>query len=95
MESTDNDRAMTAMPRIVLRIATCSLPAHGPSDEADPDLSLYPRSANLEPVAALGLAWLWFGQVLSPLQGAGALLILGAVALLHDPGSMKVAVAET
>jgi len=44
-------------------------------------------AANLEPVAASGLAWLWFGQVLSPLQGAGALLILGAVALLHDSAS--------
>ena len=51
-------------------------------------------AANLEPVAASGLAWLWFGQVLSPLQGAGALLILGAVALLHDSGSGEVVPAE-
>jgi ornithine decarboxylase len=51
-------------------------------------------AANLEPVAASGLAWLWFGQVLSPLQGAGALLILGAVALLHDSGSGEVMLAE-
>jgi ornithine decarboxylase len=41
-------------------------------------------AANLEPVAASVLAWLWFGQVLSPLQVFGALLILGAVALLRD-----------
>jgi probable blue pigment (indigoidine) exporter len=51
-------------------------------------------AANLEPVAASGLAWLWFGQVLSPIQGAGALLILGAVALLHDAGSGEVVPAE-
>jgi ornithine decarboxylase len=51
-------------------------------------------AATLEPVAASGLAWLWFGQVLSPLQGAGAILILGAVALLHDSGPVKVASAE-
>ena len=51
-------------------------------------------AANLEPVAASGLAWLWFGQVLSPIQGAGALLILGAVALLHDSGSGEVVPAE-
>ena len=47
-------------------------------------------AANLEPVAALVLAWLWFGQVLSPLQVLGALLILGAVALLHESGTKKV-----
>jgi drug/metabolite transporter, DME family len=41
-------------------------------------------AANLEPVAASVLAWLWFGQVLSPLQVLGALLILGAVALLRE-----------
>jgi probable blue pigment (indigoidine) exporter len=51
-------------------------------------------AANLEPVAASGLAWLWFGQVLSPLQGAGALLILGAVALLHDSAAGEVVLAE-
>lgn len=51
-------------------------------------------AANLEPVAASGLAWLWFGQVLSPLQGAGALLILVAVALLHDSTSGEVAPAK-
>ena len=48
-------------------------------------------AANLEPVAASGLAWLWFGQVLAPLQAVGALMILGAVVLLHDPVTQEVA----
>ena len=51
-------------------------------------------AANLEPVAASVLAWLWFGQVLSPLQVLGALLILGAVALLHESGAREVTRSE-
>ena len=51
-------------------------------------------AANLEPVGASVLAWLWFGQVLSPLQVLGALLILGAVALLHESGAREVTRSE-
>ncbi len=34
---------------------------------------------NVEPVAALLMAWLVLGQAVSPTQGAGALLVVGAV----------------
>lgn len=37
---------------------------------------------NVEPVAALLLAWLMLGQVVSPLQFAGALIVVGAVMAL-------------
>ena len=37
---------------------------------------------NVEPVAALLLAWLVLGQVVSPLQFAGALIVVGAVMAL-------------
>ncbi|MGH2751700.1 MAG: EamA family transporter [Actinomycetota bacterium] len=41
-------------------------------------------AANLEPVVASMLAWLWFGHGLSPVQFAGAGMIFGAVILLHE-----------
>lgn len=34
---------------------------------------------NVEPIAALGLGWLFLGQVVMPLQLAGAALVVGAV----------------
>jgi drug/metabolite transporter (DMT)-like permease len=37
---------------------------------------------NVEPVAALGLAWLVLGQTVAPLQLAGALLVVSAVVAL-------------
>jgi len=41
-------------------------------------------AANLEPVIAAVVAWVWLGQSLSPLQMAGGGLIFGAVVLLHE-----------
>ncbi|MCU0920144.1 MAG: DMT family transporter [Burkholderiaceae bacterium] len=37
---------------------------------------------NVEPVAALAMAWLWLGQTISPVQVAGALLVVGTVMAL-------------
>jgi drug/metabolite transporter (DMT)-like permease len=37
---------------------------------------------NVEPVAALVLGWLVLGQVVSPLQWLGALIVVGAVMAL-------------
>jgi drug/metabolite transporter (DMT)-like permease len=37
---------------------------------------------NFEPIALLGLAWLFLGQAVSPLQVAGAFLTVGAIAWL-------------
>jgi len=37
---------------------------------------------NVEPVAALGLAWLLLGQTIAPVQLVGALLVVGAVMAL-------------
>jgi hypothetical protein len=41
-------------------------------------------AANLEPVIAAVVAWVWLGQSLSPLQMTGGALIFGAVVLLHE-----------
>jgi drug/metabolite transporter (DMT)-like permease len=49
-------------------------------------LPLVPPAAtaalNFEPIALLGLAWVFLGQTLKPLQIAGALLVVGAIAWL-------------
>lgn len=37
--------------------------------------------SNLVPVAALAVAWLWLGEVPTPLQGAGALVVLAGLTL--------------
>ena len=37
---------------------------------------------NVEPVAALAMAWLWLGQSISPVQVVGALLVVGTVMVL-------------
>ena len=37
---------------------------------------------NVEPVAALAMAWLWLGQAVSMVQGLGALLVVGTVMVL-------------
>ncbi|MBK6854902.1 MAG: DMT family transporter [Burkholderiales bacterium] len=37
---------------------------------------------NVEPVAALGMAWLLLGQVIAPVQVLGALIVVGAVMVL-------------
>jgi drug/metabolite transporter (DMT)-like permease len=37
---------------------------------------------NFEPIAALGIAWLVLGQGVSPLQLAGAFIVVGAIAWL-------------
>lgn len=46
---------------------------------ASPSLTV---ALNFEPVAALVLAWLLLGQAISPVQVAGALLVVGAIVLL-------------
>jgi drug/metabolite transporter (DMT)-like permease len=40
-------------------------------------------AATLEPVLAAIVAWVWLGQDLSPMQIAGGLLVIGAVAVLQ------------
>jgi drug/metabolite transporter (DMT)-like permease len=49
-------------------------------------LPLVPPAAtaalNFEPIALLVLAWAFLGQTLKPLQVAGALLVVGAIAWL-------------
>lgn len=37
---------------------------------------------NVEPVAALAMAWLLLGQSVSPVQALGALLVVGTVMVL-------------
>ncbi|MGH2753635.1 MAG: EamA family transporter [Actinomycetota bacterium] len=41
-------------------------------------------AASLEPVAAALIAWVWFGERLSPVQIAGGVLVLTAVVLIRD-----------
>ena len=49
-----------------------------------PRLGVVGNSAimNVEPVFALGLAWLILGQAIAPVQVVGALLVVGAVMVL-------------
>jgi drug/metabolite transporter (DMT)-like permease len=49
-----------------------------------PQLGVVGNSAimNVEPVFALVLAWLILGQVITPVQAAGALVVVGAVVAL-------------
>ncbi|MFO1197668.1 MAG: DMT family transporter [Burkholderiaceae bacterium] len=37
---------------------------------------------NFEPIAALGMGWIVLGQVIAPVQVAGALVVIGAIVLL-------------
>ena len=37
---------------------------------------------NVEPVAALAMAWLWLGQAMSPMQVGGAVIVVGTVMAL-------------
>jgi drug/metabolite transporter (DMT)-like permease len=37
---------------------------------------------NFEPVFALALAWLLLGQIIAPVQVAGALIVVGTVMVL-------------
>ena len=61
-----------------------------------PKLGVAGNSAimNVEPVFALVLAWLILGQSIAPVQVAGALLVVGAVARLGVADSVLRQVSE-
>ena len=40
-------------------------------------------ATNVQPVAAIALAWFLFGELLTPAQAAGGLLVLGSIAMMQ------------
>lgn len=50
------------------------------------DMARNAPACNIEPIAALVLGWLVLGQALSPLQVAGALLVVAGIVLLARTG---------